>query len=130
MDLVEQPQIEPQAEPQVELVPEPEPEPSYNSFTPHPHYSYTPIQESDQMIQLSIIDNEPTYDNDKQPGIDDNDNINIINSLKLTEDNIKKLSYRNRSNFKPDDWECFTEENMKTLRFNFYDKKDMKASFI
>ena len=116
-----EPEIEPETEPEIEPETQPEPEPQYYSFIPHPDYGYTPIQENDQIVQLSILEKEPNEENNEEPGIDDNDNDNIINSLKLTEDNINKLSYRGRYNSNHDDYDCFTEENMKTLRFNFYD---------
>ena len=128
MDLVEQPETEPHTEPYLE--PEPEPEPEYHSFTPYPDYSYTPIQETDQIVQLSVIENEPNELNNQQPCIDDNDNDNIINSLKLTENNIKKLSYRGRYHSNRDDYDCFTEENMRTLRFNVYDENNPEKQVL
>ena len=76
MDLVEQPETEPHTEPYLE--PEPEPEPEYHSFTPYPDYSYTPIQETDQIVQLSVIENEPNELNNQQPCIDDNDNDSVF----------------------------------------------------
>ena len=44
----------------------PEEPDTYDSFTPHPDYSYTPIQESDQMIELSIIEDEPNEENHEE----------------------------------------------------------------